>query len=609
VIEQLLIAALILIPMFGWLLAVVSPVRMTSAIAISAGLTGMIATVWLACLHFGMTEVSARLTAGRWLVIPSAEQLFVDVSFYSDQSRVLLVLAASLVVVLEFVREGRTGIPSESRPARTTAPLYPLSIAAILLADLVVLVSVWVLIDSYVLGSQIRGDHEPHPRVRTRKFQTTTILGCSSVVLLSATLMATSRFGTSDITELPRRVSADGRIDTAAVVSGLTGLFAAAIAVRCAFFPAVIWPRSYLETRPRDAAMNVVLAGVLPGISLAVAMFPLCEVSSDGNLLLGMLGVLTCLTATSIALAQSDAADMLSLLTVSAAGLAAAAFATGQPSGAGVASCTVFAQLVAIFVLRCSRQEIGQRIAFVVAMIVAVSGVCGGNTVLSLVEATLRENVDVHSAATSSTGRFLFLIWWGIVASQILWGVAIVKLTSFGNFPGKSSSAGRVRKRSTPAIGIESAVTTVAALSALGVCLLPVPNATGIEPLSSSRLLAFGAATPACLLGVVVASLLSQASERVRNRVVGSMDSLARLSREWFYVENAVRCGINLPVRGLAVLAGFCDRKLLGGRPEDDWKQIPVRLANSLEFQRVQPAVYYGLTGVLLVVGLLWSLV
>ncbi|MFT5095152.1 MAG: NADH:ubiquinone oxidoreductase subunit 5 (subunit L)/multisubunit Na+/H+ antiporter MnhA subunit, partial [Porticoccaceae bacterium] len=334
--------------------------------------------------------------------------------------------------------------------------------------------------------------------------------------------------------------------------------------------------------------------------SLAVASSPLGSLSPDAFLLLGMLGVLTCLTATGVALAQTDSARVVALLSIAVAGLAAAGLATSLPTIGHVATYTLFAQLVAIFVLqRCS--GVSKRgAAFGIAMLVAVCGIGGGNALLSLVEVSLRGIAD--AATVSSAGRFLVLIWWGVVLSQTLWGVAIVKLVSIQ----PSTEAAQVDDAIASRLG--NLVPTIAASLALIVCMVPLGGGLMAQSELPARLLAFGAATPACLLGVVSAWLLSHASDAVRGRVATSLDSLTRLCREWFYIEDAVRYGAAMPVRGLALLAEFCDRRILGGRSEDGWKHAPIRIAGSLEYLREQPAVYYGLTGVLLLVGLLWTL-
>jgi NADH:ubiquinone oxidoreductase subunit 5 (subunit L)/multisubunit Na+/H+ antiporter MnhA subunit len=592
--EQLLISAMLILPLAGWLLAAAMPARQNSATAFFASLTGVVAVSWIACSHAGMIELAGRLAVGDWLVIPSADGLAVSLTFQADQSRCVLVLAASMLALL-----GTVGTDdSENAGSSGVALLYPLSVAAILVTDLVVLVSLWIAIDCCVFSLFAQGA-DGAPPVR-RRLSTTTILSCSGVLLFVTTLLAMSRFGTSDIAEIVARAAEDKRIDAATVAAGLSVLIVAAVAIRCAFFPALIWPRTGLEFCRRSSGIVVVLAGILPGISLAVASSPLGSLSLDAFLLLGMLGVLTCLTATGVALAQTDSARVVALLSIAAAGLAAAGLATSLPTIGHVATYTLFAQLMAIFVLqRCSGvSKLG--VAFGIAMLVAVCGVGGGNAILSLVEVSLRGITDTATAA--SAGRFLVLIWWGVVLSQTLWGVAIWKLVSI------QPSTESTRNEDAIASRLGNLVPTIAASLALIVCMVPLGGGLMAQSELPARLLAFGAATPACLLGVVSAWLLSHASDAVRGRVATSLDSLTRLCREWFYIEDAVRYGAAMPVRGLALLAEFCDRRILGGRSEDGWKHAPIRIAGSLEYLREQPAVYYGLTGVLLLVGLLWTL-
>jgi hypothetical protein len=591
--EQLLILAMLILPLAGWLLAVAIPARRNVAMTLSALLVSMLAVSWIASSRAGMIDSARRLAVGDWLVVPSADGLAVSLTFLAGQSHCVLVLAASMLVLLGTVGTNDSEIADSSR----VALLYPLSVAAILVTDLVVLVSIWIAIDCCVFSLFAQ---EAGARPVRRRFNTATILGCSGALLFVATLMAMARFGTSDVAEIVARSVEDKRIDAATVASGLSVLIVAAVAIRCAFFPALIWARTGLENCLRNSGIVVVLAGILPGISLAVTSSPLGSISSDAFLLFGTLGVLTCLTATGIALAQTDSARVVTLLGIAAAGLSAAGLATNLPTIGHVATCTLFVQLTAIFVLqRCS--GVSKRgAAFGIAILVSVCGIGGGNAILSLVEVSLRGIAD--TATTSSAGRLLVLIWWGVVLSQVLWGVAIVKLVSIQ----PSSEAVQVENANTSKL--ETLVATLAALLALIACIVPLRDGLPAVSELPTRLLMFGAATPACLLGVVSAWLLSQASEVVRGRVAGSLDSLTRLCRGWFYIEDAVRYGAAVPVRGLALLAEFCDRRILGGRSEDGWKHTPTRIASSFEYLRDQPAVYYGLTGVLLLVGLLWTL-
>lgn len=592
--EHLLISAMLILPLASWLLAVAVPARRNAATAVSASLTGVVAVSWIACSHAGMIESAARLAVGDWLVVPSAEGLAVSLTFRADQPHCVLILAASMLVLLATVGTNESETAGSSR----VTLLYPLSVAAILVTDLVVLVSIWIVIDCCVfsLFSQ-QGDGTRPVR---RRISTTTILSCSGALLLVTTLLAMSRFGTSDIAEIVARTIEDKRIDSATVASGLSVLIVAAVAIRCAFFPALIWTRSGLEYCRRTSGMVVVLAGILPGISLAVVSSPLGIISTDAFLLLGMLGVLTCATATAIALVQSDSARIVTLLSIAAAGLSAVGLATNLQTIGHVTTCTLFVQLMAIFIFERCRDVSKRGVVFGMAMLVAVCGIGGGNAILSLVELSLRETADTTTA--SSVDRFLILNWWGVVLGQILWGVAIVKLVSIQ----PSSASARVEDPNASRQG--ALVATIAACLALAACIVPLPSRLPVQTELPARLFTFGAATPACLLGVVSTWLLSQASEAVRGRVAGILESLTRLCHEWFYIEDAVRYGVALPIRGLAALAEFCDRRIPGGRSEDGWKYAPTHFASSIEYLRDQPAVYYGLTGVLLLVGLLWTL-
>jgi len=466
-----------------------------------------------------------------------------------------------------------------------------------------VLAGIWILIDCCVIG--MLGDRR-QPTVQTRKpLDATMFLGASGLLLLVAILMAMARFNTSNIKAVVSRAFEDGRVDAMAVTSGMSVLFVAAVAVRCAFFPALIWARTLLTRQPRDAGIVVVLAGILPGLALALAVFPLGTVAVDAFRLLGLLGILTSLTATGIAMVQNDSDRIGALLSVSAVGLAASGLVAVLPSCGPIAAGTLLTQLVAIFVLQRDHVVFGRGIAFGVALIIATTGIGGSNAVLSVIE--LSRHASGNEAISSSPGQLLLTAWWGILIGQIMWGLAIMKLVVSRPLNTPTIEQDASEQRTTKSSAIMSVTVTLIACIAFCACVTPldVPETDNNSP---ARLLTFGAATPACLLGMTAAWLLMQAGENVRSQVAVSLASLTRLCREWFYLEDTVRCGLALPIRGLTVVTEFCDRKILGGTPEHGWKKLPDQVASTLEYLRFQPAVYYGLTGVLLVVGLLWSL-
>jgi formate hydrogenlyase subunit 3/multisubunit Na+/H+ antiporter MnhD subunit len=596
--EQLLISAMLAVPFAGWLFGLVMPDRRAFATAISAALLCVSAVSWLVCSHAGIIESSVRLSAGEWLAISPENGLGVRLAFHANYSRCVLVLAASMILLLKIV--GSTH--SKGDIAARIALLYPLSVVTMLASDLVVLAIVWGVIDCCLIG--LVSDKSGAARSGKKSLNTTIIAGCSGALLLVATLMAMARFGTSDIAEIVSRSAEDGRVDAATVAAGLTVLFAAAVAIRCALFPALIWPRSCLKSGSRDAGIVVVLAGILPGFALAVAVLPLAHVSSDAFLLLGTLGVLTCLTATGVALVQNDSARMVTLLSVSVAGLAASSLATCLPGCGRVATHTLLAQLSTIFVLHRCVNFRKRKIVCSVAIVVAVSGISGSNAILTLIELSLSQTMTTEASAE----QVLLLIWWGILISQVLWGVAIVKLAMSNPASDLARDRDAPKRLPLQTSAVAFAVGAFVASLALLTCVVPVGVYQEVSPVIPARLFAFGAATPACLLGVVAAWLLAQAGESARASVVAKLDSLSRLCREWFYLEAAIQYGVALPVRGLAMLAEICDRMILGGTLEQRWEKVPTHIADSIEYLRFQPAVYYGLTGVLLVVGLLWSL-
>lgn len=602
--EQLLTAAMLVVPAAGCVLAFKETTQRTSALSFAAGLTSLAAAMWMAGLSAGLVRSPATMALGNWLTLPTSAGLSVQFAFVIDQPRALLVLASSLIVlqtVIDLPGDGDPGI----LPARLRF-LYPLSVLSILTTNLVLLLGTWILIDCCIAGWQ--HTHGNYRKTTGLRVNTAAFLNSSSALLLLATLMAAARFQTLDIQHILHRASSDGRIDAVTVVSGLSVIFVAAVAVRSAFFPALIWTRRCVERSPHSGSLIVALAGVLPGVSLAISIYPLGGISPDGSLLIAMLGLLTCLTSTSVFLAQDHASGRSALLFISAAGLTAVAFASGQTSGGSIAGAALFSQLTAVCALDRCRRKCKWSPGAALAMIVAVSGIGGANAILASIELTENSMAPTPALGLQPGNPSLLMLWWGVVISQLLWGMAITNLVSrtFSNIssgkPAGSESQDSVGSRSS------TMVETAAVLLAFAGTLIPITIHPDGIPASPERLLVFGAATPACLLGVVITWLITQSSTSVRRRVADSVNSITELGRNWFYLDNVFRFGVALPFHCLAWVIESGDRKISGGTSEDGWKQTPIRIAGSLEYLRSQPATYYGLTLVLLVVGLMWSL-
>lgn len=601
--EQLLTTLLLMVPITGGVLAAAMPGWRYAKITGTAAFLGVVG-VWLAYLQAGAVEAPVNLRIGGWLTIPSADSLIVQLSFQVNRPQVLLALVASITVLLESLPSAAL-IGQTKSHSFTVSVLLPLSVLAIFADDLVVLLIVWIIIDCCVHHSCRPGG--PLTRSQQSSAGTESVLSVSSILLVLAIIMVTARLGTTSLVEAIDRSIQDDRIDAAAVVSGMTVLFVVAAAVRCAFFPALIWPRNCLRQQPHLSSCIVTLAGVLPGLSLAIGVLPIREVSAEGCQLLAMLGALTCLTATSVALVQQRPEGITTLLIISAAGLSTVVMGIDHPVAGEIAAAAVFAQVAAACVLKQSVVQPVNRLVSGVALAIAVSGIGGSNAILMLIEAALHNATDTFSPAVQSPVRVLHLWWWSVVVSQILWGMAIMRLTvartdaaELNRFVDQNSGTAR-----QPAW--HATFNIFAVVLALGVCILPLSSTAHSGIVSPVRLLSFGAATPACLLGAVIYWLESQANERVQHRIAAAFNSLSRLCSEWFYLEGYIRYGIALPVRIAAIIAETIDQKILGGTSEDSWKLTASRLADAVGQQQRQPAIYYGLTGVLIVVGLLWS--
>ena len=104
-----------------------------------------------------------------------------------------------------------------------------------------------------------------------------------------------------------------------------------------------------------------------------------------------------------------------------------------------------------------------------------------------------------------------------------------------------------------------------------------------------------------CLL-VIVLSL------SLRPLLVTRESPVLHVAREWYYAEEMARFVIVGPLRVVAILVEFIDRRLLGGGQEAAWVQPGTRFANLIDSVRDAEPKYYGIAIVWAVVGLLAAL-
>lgn len=595
---------MLVVPAAGCGLYFANVVRSSSTLTFTSGLTSFLAVLWAVMFQFGLFTAPASVNAGNWLELSPSMGLTVPLTLVMDQQRALFVLAGSLIVLLETVcltqpNERRLGLPIQ------LMFLYPLSILAILSSSLVVVLIAWILTDGCIYAwHRLNSRKEDAADLR---FNPATFLSFSSALLMLSLLMTAVRFQTFELNQFLSRAGADDRVDATTVISGLHVVLVAAIIIRSSFFPAMIWSRKFLESMPHDAFRVVVLAGILPGITLATSIEPLGVRSPDGSQLLGMLGLLTSLAATGVYLAQGQVARCTMLLSISAAGLSTVAFASGHVASEAIAGTALFCQLIAVFVLSTRLNAPRRGLIFSLAMAVAVSGIGGSNAILSSIE--LARTATGSTVARPSDDGVLLTLWWGVVISQFLWGAAIGRLIRTDGLQIGSERTKHQRTQKSSESRAGTWMTSTAVILSFAATLMTIGVEPDAEPAASSvRLFLFGAATPACLLGTVVAWLVTMSSSSVRDRVSGSLESLINLGQNWYYLHHAFQFGIAGPFRCLAWIIEAGDRTISGSTSESGWKKTAVRSAGLTEFLRHQPATYYGLTIVLVVTGLMWSL-
>ncbi len=100
------------------------------------------------------------------------------------------------------------------------------------------------------------------------------------------------------------------------------------------------------------------------------------------------------------------------------------------------------------------------------------------------------------------------------------------------------------------------------------------------------------------LLAIVVSLLL-------RPLLAPRCSSVLHIAREWWFAEEFARFAIVGPLRVVAILVEFIDRRLLGGGREDAWTQPGTRFANLMDSVRDAEPKYCGIAIVWAVIGLL----
>jgi hypothetical protein len=421
----------------------------------------------------------------------------------------------------------------------------------------------------------------------------------------------------------------DTRIDAGLMRGGILVWFALAVASRAALFPAGIWLRPLTESDNRDMLAVVAWAAIFPAIGLWLSLNALLGTAQESSLLLAVLGGLSCVTFGAIAVgARSTDGDWQPLPLLAAAGAFALMNASvpvlsesaNGPANPLTSTLILLSNAVAICVLSLPQSRHG---ASLLAAAFLLSGIGGPNLLLDQLH-SLRQTLSLPGSAselaagttTVISGSLVTGLWWAVCVTQFLISVAVANRLLC-----RRSSESAEPASQTPSAFAAPAM-LVLALSGGFALLVSVafvfePDPPGIldavrmwvtvVPTAFRQLVSFNAATPSGLLGAVCVWLFLQASGTVQDRLRASLASFQRLAQNWFYVGDTVAV-VRILIGWVALAVEVFDRRVLGGRREDAWRQNAKLAARGIEEIDEHGAGYPSLAALLAVTGLLLAL-
>lgn len=518
-----------------------------------------------------------------------------------------------------------------SRSLRLQLGILPTGAIALLCDDLIVVVAAWLLLDSLLIrfAETTTSTHSAHgsdPAVtrpdRTDRRFLLTVLRLSSVALLVAVLLANTRYHSTSLTQVIAAALADTRIDASMVRSGTLVWFALAIASRAALFPIGIWMRPLVESNSRDVLPTAVWAAMLPAAGVLLSLSPLLPAAPESCLLLAVLAGLSGVTFGAIALTAcptNDEWQLLPILVIVAAisvmgvSVPALSESTTGSTTALIGTTIVLSNTVALGVLSLSGNR---RTVRSLAAAFLLSGLGGPNYLLDQLHsvrqslpATGQTNELTATTSTAMSSSVATGLWWALCVTQFLIGATVATYFLQGRFPVSAA-----RKKDGPASNqLQNQTTTrdPQSTSAYTAPLMLVLAIVGCLALASTttfgELISFNAATPSGLLGAVSVWLFLQVPVATQDRVRAGSASFKRLTRNWFYADEAV-ASVRLVAGWVCWAVEVFDRKVLGGRSEDAWRQNPNLAARGIEGIDEHGPGYASLAALLAVTGLLLAL-
>lgn len=597
--------------------------------------------VWLVCGISWIVAASLGLTSDR-AVVDVADVVELDssgaaIAMNVDLSpiRVGLLLSGLLLAVPILFKATADCLPTKSdsatrrsypAPLRLSAAILVAGAGALLTGDLVVLVALWLLLDTLVI--QFAGVASPAPGTSVGRERQSSgfliVLRLTSVALLAAVLLVVARYGTTSLSEFVSAALSDSRVDADVVRGGIVVWFALAVAGRAAMFPATIWLRSLTESTSRNVLPMIVWATVLPAVGLWLSLTPLLSAAGESSLLIATLGILSGVMVGTIALVSSPretepallfVAVILGLVSLISASVSAIAGLRAPDESALVATMNSVIGLAAVGVLAGSPRH---RITRTVAVLIPASGI--GGTTYALGElVAIRQHVcipveqaleGVGSTAPAGLGAVTGL-WWAVCVLQFLLGAAIAHMLFHDDDRASETTsnlnAGEISGWLSRYVAPLTVGTALVTWFALGAIAARHGSADESAQPFWTNLLTLNAATPAGLLGCLSVWLFDRAPNESQQRLRHGLATFERLARNWFYVGD-IAARLGMPLQWLAALIEFLDRHVIAGIREDAWSFAASRFGRAIEDVDEHGPAYSSLAAVLALGGLLLAL-
>lgn len=561
----------------------------------------------------------------------------VALSFELSSVRVGLLLSGLLLFLPVLLRESFSVGSSRSsqrveRSLRLQLGILFAGAVALLSDDLFVVVAAWLLLDSLLIRfAEIESAHivSGESEVATDAGALLPVLRLSSVALVAAVLLAATRYHSTSLCDIIAAAQADTRIDADLMRGGILVWVALAVAGRAALFPAGIWMRPLAESGGQDTLPVVAWAAILPAIGVWLSLNALLGMGQESSLLLAVSGGLTGVTFAAIAIASRPTDDIwqpLPLLAVAGAfSLMNASVPVLSESADGLVS-----PLTSALILLSNAAAIGalsltetRRGASLLAAVFLISGIGGPNLLLDQLH-QLRQTLPVSDSANALaagttpviSGSLVTGLWWAVCVTQLLIGVVVANRLLRRRHSTSAVSESETRSAfAAPMMLVLAIVGGVALLSSVVFASRPEPSGivesirmwAAAAPTVFRQLISFNAATPSGLLGAVCVWLFLQASSTVQDRLRASAASLQRLAQNWFYVGDSVAI-VRIVIGWIALIVEVFDRRILGGRRDDAWRQNADQAARGIEEIGEHGAGYPSLAALLAVTGLLLAL-